>query len=635
MTTSSLRRDIQGLRALAVLSVVIFHSTELLPGGYLGVDIFFAISGFVITGSLHKKWEETGSINLLSFYLKRMRRLLPALGFMISIVSICTFFLISPLGMQQNSSKTGIGALTLSANYFISGLTSDYFGLPATTNPFLHTWSLSVEEQFYIVFPIFLLAAGLAANRRMRIALLTLFTASISLTSFTLMISETGMGWLSSFYSPVTRVWEFGIGILAYEFCKLIQMRKLNSQIFGVIKSSSIVVLVYSLVTYSKESGYPSAKLAIPVLATGFLLALGADRRTSLVLDSRFAQFLGDRSYALYLWHWPAIVLAKYLFPNNVLAVFLSLAVSMVFTLISYRYIENPIRRSLLLTTSSVVKILAIFLIVPLTLSGSVGYFAKKVLFPKYESGDVKGFYEGDIGAIGFESFTDANQNPCGVDSREKELSKCETDIIVIGDSHANHLVPGFIGNYPNLAVNPIGDEVITNPTSQVSISQRNKVIQNKFAKIVVINKFWANSGVPESLRQLVEDLNSSGKQVVLLDDVPNFPFDSFACKYGKSIFLKSSNCDINKSVFDAQSRAYITELQKIDRRYPAVSLFNSSELFCTSESCSMVKNGVLNYLDLNHLNENGSLYLTKQLVKKTPVFCRLLSSKLGSDCQN
>jgi hypothetical protein len=196
-------------------------------------------------------------------------------------------------------------------------------------------------------------------------------------------------------------------------------------------------------------------------------------------------------------------------------------------------------------------------------------------------------------------------------------------------------LVPGFIGNYPNLAVNPIGDEVITNPTSQVSISQRNKVIQNKFAKIVVINKFWANSGVPESLRQLVEDLNSSGKQVVLLDDVPNFPFDSFACKYGKSIFLKSSNCDINKSVFDAQSRAYITELQKIDRRYPAVSLFNSSELFCTSESCSMVKNGVLNYLDLNHLNENGSLYLTKQLVKKTPVFCRLLSSKLGSDCQN
>ena len=280
-------------------------------------------------------------------------------------------------------------------------------------------------------------------------------------------------------------------------------------------------------------------------------------------------------------------------------------------------------------------KILAIFLIIPLTLSGSVGYFAKKVLFPKYERGDVPGFYEGDIGAIGFESFTKANENSCGIDSRDTELSKCATDIIVIGDSHANHLVPGFIGNFPNLAVKPIGDQIITNPNSQISISQKDELIQNKSAKIVVINKFWANSGVPESLRQLVKDLNSSGKQVVLLDDVPNFPFDSFACKYGKSIFLKSSNCDINKSVFLAQSQEYIAKLQSIDRGNPAVSLFNSSELFCTTESCSMVKNGVLNYLDLNHLNENGSLYLTMELVKETPVFCRLLSSKIGSDCQS
>ncbi len=633
MTTSSLRRDIQGLRALAVLSVVIFHSTVLMPGGYLGVDIFFAISGFVITGSLHKKWEETGSFNLLSFYLKRIRRLLPALGFMISIVSICTFFLISPLGMQQNSSKTGIGALTISANYIIAGLTSDYFGLPATTNPFLHTWSLSLEEQFYIVFPILLLAAGLAVNRRMRITLLTLFTASISLTSFILMISETGMGWLTSFYSPVTRVWELGVGILAYEFSKVIQNRKIDLRIFGVIKSSSIIVLIYSLGAYSKETGYPSAKLAIPVLAAGVLLALGANRRTNSVLESRFAQFLGDRSYALYLWHWPMIVFAKYLYPNEPLPILLSLVISMVFTLISYRYIENPIRRGLPLTTSKAVRILAIFLIIPLILSGSVGYFAKTVLFPKYERGDVKGFYQGDIGAIGFESFTDANQNPCGVDSQERNLSKCAADIIVIGDSHANHLVPGFIGNYPNLVVNPIGDQIITNPISQASISQKDELMRNKFVNIVAINKFWANSGVPESLGELVKDLVNSGKKVVLLDDVPNFPFDSFACKYGKSIFLKSSSCEISKSVFKDQYQKYIVELQNIDRRYPAVSLFKSSKLFCSPESCSMVKNGVLNYLDLNHLNKNGSLYLTKELVKKTPIFCRLLSSKLGPDC--
>lgn len=635
MNNSHFRKDIQGLRGIAVIAVILFHFNEILPGGFLGVDIFFVISGYVITGSLQKNWEMTGKIKLFSFYWKRVKRLLPALGLVVAIVSISTFFLLSPLGMQQNTSKTGIGALTLSGNYVVSELTADYFGLSASSNPLLHIWSLSVEEQFYLFLPLVFFVAGLLRVRSSRRIFFVALTIIMTATSFFLMVTEAPLGWLSSFYSPVTRAWEFGIGIIAFQFRSYCLQQGKTSIVYPPIRVISFSVLVFSLLRFTSEVGYPSFQLFIPVVATGLLLSVGAPRPVKKALEAGASQFIGDRSYALYLWHWPFIVFSGYLFPNNLALLILCFGFSVICALLSYKFIEDPIRRKWTLSYRNLYKILAVFLLIPLTLSGAVGFVAKNVLFPRYESGSVKGNFEGDIGAIGFESFRSANDKSCSNMGKSNLVSECVADIAVIGDSHADHLVPGFIKNFPELAVLSLKDQMLTNPDQDEAKDEKLQLLQNPNIKIVVINKYWANSGVPASMHSVVNEIIESGKYVVILDDVPNFPFDSFACKYGKSIFLTSSNCEIKKSVYVEQLSNYQGMLMSIDKKFLQASLFQTSEIFCDSLDCSMVKNGVINYLDLNHLNIIGSTFLTRTVVIKEPIFCRILSSKLGDACLN
>ena len=151
--TSHRRPDIQGLRAIAVVMVVAFHAGLPVPGGFVGVDVFFVISGFVITTMLQREWVSSGRIRFRQFYLKRFKRLTPALALLVSITLIASAVVLSPLGPQEIAAKTGIGAMLLSANFVIARSTGGYFDPAAATNPLLNTWSLSVEEQFYLVFP--------------------------------------------------------------------------------------------------------------------------------------------------------------------------------------------------------------------------------------------------------------------------------------------------------------------------------------------------------------------------------------------------------------------------------------------------------------------------------------------------
>ena len=158
-----LRRDIQGLRAVAVIAVIVFHLGAPLPGGFVGVDIFFVVSGFVITAMLMRELDRTGRIDLRAFYIRRFKRLTPALALVIGVTVAVSLVLLSPLGPVQNAAATGWGAIFLLANLVIDRTTGGYFDKPAESNPLLHTWSLSVEEQFYLVFPM-----ALALDSRVR-----------------------------------------------------------------------------------------------------------------------------------------------------------------------------------------------------------------------------------------------------------------------------------------------------------------------------------------------------------------------------------------------------------------------------------------------------------------------------------
>ncbi len=164
--TASRRLDIQGLRAVAVLFVVVYHAGLPLPGGFVGVDIFFVISGFVITSMLHREWLSSSRINFGRFYWRRFKRLTPALALVVVVTVLLSALLLSPMGPQQNAALTGLGSIALVANFVIASTTSGYFDAAAETNPLLNTWSLSVEEQFYVFFPSFLVFGWYLARRK-------------------------------------------------------------------------------------------------------------------------------------------------------------------------------------------------------------------------------------------------------------------------------------------------------------------------------------------------------------------------------------------------------------------------------------------------------------------------------------
>lgn len=636
------RTDIQSLRALAVIFVVLFHTGFTASSGFIGVDIFFVISGFVIANLLITEFDATGKVNLINFYLRRTLRLLPALGLMVLVSAILAFFLLSPLGMQQNSAKTGIGALLISANWIIPKVSQGYFDLPAETNIYLHTWSLSVEEQFYLVFPIILIISLMFANKNNKQKLLKFLFLGIGFCSFSLyLFSSHGLfegtfTWLNGFYSPLTRTWEFSIGVLTLFISRY--SKKLEVLLKRPTRLFSLTILIICIFLPANILKYPSFWLPIPLLATSHILYFGAKagQSPSRFFNSHKLNFVGDRSYAIYLWHWPAIVLAKYLFPQNEVALLLFLLAGISIALFTFYKVESPIRKLNFRKMKVVIAVWIVFALIPLGATGLLGYVSKNISFKKYESGQVQGHYQGDIGAIGFDSFSSEYPSVCttpkmkGIDP----LIGCDADVAIIGDSHAQHLLPGFSRNFPNLKFIGLDSNFLRSMQLGSYRTRLNILNQNNHIKLIILNAYWAVNAVPEDLNQVIKSLVSHQKSVIVLDDVPNFPFDSFTCKYGFSTFIQHSNCKMNAGKFYSQRAHYSPMLKRVVDSNPGSEYIETSKLFCNGHSCSMVKNGVLNYLDLNHLNINGSIYISREVSRNSKFFCNAFRDKVGDICR-
>lgn len=375
---SNRRLDIQGLRALAVILVVIFHAGLPLPGGFIGVDVFFVISGFVITSLLVAELKIGQGLNLQKFYFRRIRRLLPALATTsVGVAVVAT--LANPIGTQVTTAFTGVATSLFVANGYLYRSAPDYFSPGAEFNPMLHTWSLSVEEQFYFVFPLLLLFGWRIAVHVKR-AQLQAWSAA-ALIAVMLAVSF----WIScamsygqpllpgldapaqfAFYASPTRAWEFAAGaLLAFAAGWLTRLPAALALAAG---SAGLALIAWSGFAIDGSMPFPGWAALAPVVGTLLIIAGGGagPNPVTRLFSSRAAVWIGDRSYGWYLWHWPFVVFARALWPDTALAIVLASALSLVPAWASYRFIETPIRAARQASTRATLTLAGICIIVPM-----------------------------------------------------------------------------------------------------------------------------------------------------------------------------------------------------------------------------------------------------------------------------
>jgi len=333
------RPFIDGLRAVAVLAVIVFHmNPELLPGGYLGVDVFFVISGFVISQSLYKSYLRDGRVNLLSFYIRRFKRLYPALLTMVATTAIAYAL----YGFQWDVNlflKSALTSILAVSNLYFLYRGTDYFHQDLI-NPLLHTWSLGVEEQFYFIYPLLLLGLlSLLGRQLLSLKRLVLVLATISIVSFVVFVSD--LGWMSDFYSPLARFWELGVGCFIFF---LSQLRNYDSRLAVMVGAG----LVLASLAFGVHLGSLQLAVFTIVLGSATLIYVGLQSSQNVIIDTLSRPvftYIGRISYSLYLWHLPVLYFSYlYLtgFSYYTTAALMTFAVAM----LSYHLIEKPVRHS-------------------------------------------------------------------------------------------------------------------------------------------------------------------------------------------------------------------------------------------------------------------------------------------------
>lgn len=378
------RPDIQGLRAVAVLMVMAYHAGLPVYGGFTGVDVFFVISGFVITSLLVRELDASGRLDLRRFYTRRVRRLLPALALVLTVTGLVAVVVLS-LEAQRLSGRTGVAASVFLANFEIMRSTGGYFAPRAEDNAFLHTWSLSVEEQFYLAFPALLLLGWVVWGRRWgprRAAVVA--TAAVALGSFALSLYLSRDGALPgiedpqefAFYSSPTRAWQFAGGALLallWGSWRARRDRLPRSVVAAMFLLGAGLIGVAAL--FVRGSGFPGVMALVPTAGAALVIATGdrADLPLASLLTLRPMVLVGDLSYSLYLWHWPVLVLGSAaLLRSDVWITSLLVLASVVPAYVSYRWIEDPIRRADRLRGRRVLALVVTCVATPAVVSASL-----------------------------------------------------------------------------------------------------------------------------------------------------------------------------------------------------------------------------------------------------------------------
>jgi peptidoglycan/LPS O-acetylase OafA/YrhL len=443
LTNPKYRPDIDGLRGIAVLAVIGFHAfPRFFQGGFVGVDIFFVISGFLISSILFRNFEKN-SFSYAEFYARRIKRIFPAL---ILVLAPCLIFgwLILPSEFRQLGKHVAAGAGFVSN--FAFWREAGYFDESAETKPLLHLWSLGIEEQFYIFWPLLL---GICWRRKLNFLTITLLIAFASFATNLFLVQANPV---AAFYSPLSRFWELMIGgLLAY--LTIHRSQKLPKQ-SAWVSLSGFLLVVTSIALVDSEKPFPGWWGLLPTIGTFLIISAGPSNWVNRrVLNSRILVAIGLISYPLYLWHWPILYAARRLVlfrldeTKATLAILASIALSVLLSWLTYRIVEVPIRFGSLKNRATRPLVLAMALLLA---AGVVTYDSHGFGF-RYPR-EVMGILDYD-----FESATKASyrEGACFLRPEQgpSQFAGCTSpaspqiskSVLLWGDSHAAHLYPGFV----------------------------------------------------------------------------------------------------------------------------------------------------------------------------------------------
>ena len=351
--TRTFRGDIEGLRAIAVIVVIFDHLLGWPSGGFIGVDIFFVISGFLITSLLLKEHARTGRISLVDFYRRRIRRILPV-SLLVLVVTVAIGYLLLPSARALSTLWDGIYSALFVANWHFAFVGTDYLQATNAISPLQHYWSLAVEEQFYFVWPfvlivIFALAGRRTLSARALITTVAVTTGVITLGFLAWSFFETSTSSAIAYFSTGARAWELGIGALLAASAPGIA--KLPSALRPVLAWLGLALIVASLVLISRDSPFPAPWGLLPVAGSALVIAAGigsSEQRLLFPLTNPVSRYVGKISYSLYLWHFPVVILLATVFAtDSPLYLPLALVLMVALSVFSFHFVEDPSRHSL------------------------------------------------------------------------------------------------------------------------------------------------------------------------------------------------------------------------------------------------------------------------------------------------
>ena len=615
------RPEIDGCRAIAILLVVGYHvGLPWLPGGFVGVDLFFVISGYLITSLLLAEQHDAGRIDVAAFYARRARRLLPALIAMIVTMLALGSIVLLP-DQQRALAASAIAGLFFSINFYFVHVHQGYFADQANLVPLLHLWTLSVEEQFYLVWPIALavLAAIAARVGAWPSRLLFAATALLSLVSFTIGVVLAGSHDNLAFVLLPGRAWQLGAGAM------LVFAPPVPVRFGGVVRGCGVVAIGISAAMLSNALPYPSYYALLPVVGAVCLIVpaqkMGAVDR---LLGAGPAAGLGRLSYGWYLWHWPLLALARQLGEDDVARNVGIAVAALLIAAVSYRWIERPFRQRGARATRSrgTLAIGGAALAICAVMAG--GSWALAGVPPP--PGSILAQYLAARGGAERDfAFCDDPALPARC---VRGAPMPGPGILLWGDSHAAQLSLGL-----ERAVTPAGAHIVVRTMGACSPAARGRVLAGAdmtaqrcadfnavtaaglpalartwSLRRVLLASDWSTAGPGWDIRlaQVVARLRAVGLDVMLAQDVPTQPPTYAACV----IRRPARDCAMPRESADARTAGDDAALRRIAVRYPGVVLWSPRDALCPRRRCMAVIDGKLLYRNREHLTLDGSAML-------------------------